>query len=1162
MNSEQRALATLDLSLKNAFETLNKYSIWATTPDSEVTFNLVDAVPTLESAGSGIFLKPITVPSFASIRSSIFGTVGTPSTRALYWNLDFIASKGWKFSSFDGNDPAILDILVDTNYGSVDQSVTITDTNVTENLINSSLHLDANSRISLNGPTGSQIFNLSAAQLRAKLESINLGTASATTAFYGKSILLSNGTPSRDVFRYTYISKGATTPEVNKVVIGPATSQLQSTFDTILRSGSLEIDLIAGKNFAMKFLNQGAVHGGDLLKATYNTPDYDIYLAYNFGNVNSLNIGDVSNLNISASESFKLYGNYGSIFGDADGITVDSTLKLTLTSDKLTRLASKTEVDIGIEDANGNISREIQVTKGSVVIPNLYVQKKANYILSGIKHVSPETIDPSVVYYPDSVAKTLSDSSLAFEYSKNITSQTIEETSASDFASTINDLSGEVKSYLVRLVDDGIEFMKADATYADPVSVVTSKYEVVASVVGLSNVAPYKNNAQLQMISTPNGMYIFVHELEGFNHVYNVYFSIDALSFSKLHSYQINGRFIYEVSIDYTTTDTVDYIWFTHAVAMTNSTSNYAEFNFGTTYVLFHLENNCSVVKANIFNGSMNQIVAGSNPAVAGQYGRYGSKAKVVVVPDTILGSYAMILGAYGCSWINVTTKKTTEDYIGGAFGGVGHTVTGRTPVYSHGVFLMKYTNKYNFIEESPIVSFGTDNGNGSDFVTESDILDFSWNGSSGSAIVSSATSTKTVTFNTLKELSATVLTNSNSRYSQALHAVSTEKIILKMLVNGLNPAQAFLCEADNNTSYTVNATLTDSLYGNIISSLGIMYYDWTASSIVYYDNGVNGVDRDLIEVVVNKSAANGSYDLTGAIVDYIGINYQEYGSFFTNFVLSSVAGGDFLLTNLEDVTDRRVYVEKNLGDITSIIESSNSVFNPSKVSKVIATKYDKTKSIVVSASNMYNANGKMAEVSPIARVSSIETVRGALNFHIEPISYLVKNRKMGITSLELGNYTINSTGIAGLYILQSSNNKFSGYRVPYATDRSGNYAIVGAAQAKFSNQSTSAPESPDMNSSIDTFCVTIDSEYCHIHDNISIANSTMIVSIPFGLIDPTDATFDPSCAIVNEFSNVVSVKLPYMFGVRSQNCGRVFSKGKSNLILGLTEVAEIGGGC
>ena len=49
MINEQRALATLDLALKNAFETLDKYSLWVRTPEDSVTFNLVDAVPTLES---------------------------------------------------------------------------------------------------------------------------------------------------------------------------------------------------------------------------------------------------------------------------------------------------------------------------------------------------------------------------------------------------------------------------------------------------------------------------------------------------------------------------------------------------------------------------------------------------------------------------------------------------------------------------------------------------------------------------------------------------------------------------------------------------------------------------------------------------------------------------------------------------------------------------------------------------------------------------------------------------------------------------------------------------------------------------------------------------------------------------------------------------------
>lgn len=1160
MNSEQRALATLDLSLKNAFETLNKYSIWATTPESEVTFNLVDAVPTLESAGSGIFLKPITVPSFASVRSSIFGTVGTPSSRALYWNLDFIASKGWKFTSYDPNEPAILDILVDTNFGSEDVAISITDTNVTEQLINSALHLDANSRITLTGPTGSQLFNLTAAQLRAKLESINLGTVSASTALYGKSILLSNGSVARDILRYTHTAKGATSPEVNKLVIGPGNSLLQSTFATILRSGSLEMDLIAGKDFTLKFLNQGAVHGGDLLRATYNTPNYDIYLAYNFGNVNSLNIGDVSNLDVKSSDSFKLYGDYGSIFGDADGITVDSNLKLTLTSETLTRVGSKTEVDIGIEDDNGNISREIQVTKGSVVIPNLYVQKKANYILSGIKHISPKIVNPSVVYYPDAVAKTLSESSYGFEYSKNLHSQVIEETNDGAFATTVNDHSGVLKAYLVRLVNDGVELMQADATYSSSNVVVNSKFEAVLNATGLSGITPYNYNFQLKMLSTPNGMYIFVHEVVSSDHFYNVYYSVDGVAFAKLHSYSIASDYIYGTNFDYVTVGTVDYIWFTHLRRMNITSTVWCEYDWSYSYILFHLENNCTVVKASVYNSTAGQSTAGDGNVggVAGNmYGLYGATHKVVAYADGTGKSYATILGAYGASWRVVTHDKDFFAYVGG---GVGD-LTSNT-YHAHGLFLKKYVNKSNYIEVSDVLSFSTDGGNGPDFLSDSSILDFSWNGTTGEAIVSSSTSTKKVTFNNVKQLTSTVLTNNTSNYSQTIHSIADTKLIQKMLLNISTPAQAFVCEDDNDVTYVVKPAMTDTNGSMIMSTQGVIYYDWTTSSIVYIDRGVNGVAKDLIEVVVNKSSVNGKYDLTGALVDYIGVNYQEFGSFFTSFVLSSVSGGDFLLTRPSEVTDSRVYVEENQGDVTTVIESSGVAFSPSKVSKVISTKFDKTKSIIVSASNMYNVFGKMGEYEPQVRSYSLDASKGAMNFHIEPISYLVKNRNMGITSLTLGNYTITASGIKGLYILQSSDNRFSGYRVPYATDRSGAYASVSADQATFSNQSTSAPESPDMNSSISDFCVTIDSEYCHVHDNISIGNSTMIVSIPFGLIDPTDATFDPSCAIVNEFSNVVSMKLPYMFGVRSQNCGRLIKKGRSNLILGLTEVAEIGGGC
>lgn len=104
MQHEDRILKSIDLLTYNARETLNKVSIWATSKDSSVTFNLYDALPTYENgggSGSAIFQKPITIPSFNSISSGIFGTAGTTATRDIFWNFRFLANgSGWVFDKY------------------------------------------------------------------------------------------------------------------------------------------------------------------------------------------------------------------------------------------------------------------------------------------------------------------------------------------------------------------------------------------------------------------------------------------------------------------------------------------------------------------------------------------------------------------------------------------------------------------------------------------------------------------------------------------------------------------------------------------------------------------------------------------------------------------------------------------------------------------------------------------------------------------------------------------------------------------------------------------------------------------------------------------------------------------------------------------------------
>jgi len=1160
MNTEQRALATLDLTLKNAFETLNKFSIWASTPDSDVTFNLVDALPTIDSAGTGIFLKPFRVPSFASVRSSIFGTAGTQSSRALYWNINFSATNGWSFSSYDPTNPAKFKVLVDSYFGASDLTTSMFKTNVTEFQVNSATILDGNSSISISDQANGQTFILNSTQLLAALSSVILGTPNSLTSLSGKTIVLTNGSASRDVLRYTNVSAGTNTPESNSVILGPGDNTVQSTFATTIRSGSLDIDLSAGKNFDFRFTGNKTVSGGSLLKATYSTPNYDIYLASGFGNVNSLNIGDVSKLSLQASKSLNIFGNYGSIVADAFGIKINSDLNLLLTSATKTSLGSRTSLNIGIDDGTGTVSNEILVTKGSVIIPNLYVQKKANYVLSGIKHLSGYSISPSVIYMADALDKTYSDDYFAFEYSKNLTNKIVQANASPNYDTTITDLSGLLLSYFVRASDSSVEVLYATASYSSPNSVVTSVYSTLATT-GLGAIKLFNYSPQIKTFATANGMYIIVTEQETDGTIHrNVYYSTDCLAYAKIASYEIPDPYIYSVDLDYVTTGVIDYIWFTHTHRRVGS-GWVSDITTDYTYSLFYLENNCAVCQQNVYNLEKNQIVAGDNPGAkdSGKYGRSGKMAKVLVLPDAVTGSYALIFGTFGCQWTSYD-YTTVGSIVHGLGIGKGAKKNYQTNT-SHASFLLKYVSGINYITESVLASFNNDE-KAHELLGDGDIVDFAWDTvtSTGSAIFSKANSTYNVTFSATAETSATFVSSTAVGFAQQLSCISLAKIVDKLLISR-DGTTGYLCETENSTTYIVKPNFCKSTVGGVLSSAGFMYYNAFQGVIRYYDNGVGGVSEHEFEIIVDKESVNGGYDINGAIVDYLGANYSEYGSFYTSFALSNKAGGDFKLSNNESQTDRLIYVEEHNKDITSIVQSSNLVFNTTQVSNVLGSNFDASSTILAIMSNVYNPDGLYAERKATVRSTPNAVTNGYLNFHIEPVSYLVKNRKSSITILELGGYSIEYVS-AGLYKLTASNNPYSGYRVPYVASYSDSIGTTTPEQLEFSNISEGIQSASDMNCSLLPFYVTIVDNFSYIHDVQNISLSTIIFKIPHNMIDPTDAAFDPSCAIVNEFSNVVSLKLPYTFGFRSQNCGIVHTKGKSNLVLGLTEVAEIGGGC
>lgn len=105
MHTEDRLQATLNFTLRNAFETLNKFSVWASTDESTVQFNLIDAFPDGSGyTGNGMAVEPIVIPSLSAVNGDLFGKSNTTVNKIFFWNLDFKNDKGWTFSKDTGKN--------------------------------------------------------------------------------------------------------------------------------------------------------------------------------------------------------------------------------------------------------------------------------------------------------------------------------------------------------------------------------------------------------------------------------------------------------------------------------------------------------------------------------------------------------------------------------------------------------------------------------------------------------------------------------------------------------------------------------------------------------------------------------------------------------------------------------------------------------------------------------------------------------------------------------------------------------------------------------------------------------------------------------------------------------------------------------------------------
>lgn len=1149
MINEQRALATLDLALKNAFETLDKYSLWVRTPEDSVTFNLVDAVPTLESNGTGIFLKPITVPSFAAVRSTIFGPQGTTAERPLYWNLRFKAVNGWIFEKNKVDDPTKLTVLVNTFFGANETPITITNTNVTENLVSSQLILDENSLIDFNNG----MFRVAGDSFNANLPNVSIGVSDGRSKILGTNVVIGSANSAYSALTYVY-SKNNLNVEKNSITLGSTSTTKQSTYSMVLRSGSLAIDLSEGKNFQMKMRNSTGVKS--LLSAVYANGGYDIDFVEDGFKANRLYIGDVKNLKVTASDSLELTNDYGSLIFNKDLASLYGDV-LKISSKTSTSIGSKTTVNIGIEDDTGVISKEIVVNRGSVVIPNLYVQKKANYQLSGVKHVTPTYENPSVKYIPNSTIKTVSESQYSFEYTKNISSSLYESNRDEYFDTTVNDHSGSLKSYLARVINSEVILSRANVTFDTPNYIVTSEYEDI-SVVGLSNISAYNYDPIIKLFSTPNGMYLMVRDEVNNGATYSIYYSAVAnfLTFTKIYEYTLNFDIAFDVSIDYVTELGTDHIWFALSYACYGGTGIWtSDINTGSTYNVYYLKHSmCNTSSPLVYATQIEpknklgayQVATSENPYSSWyykkihQYGVVGNTCKISAVLNVDGSSHALVMNAFAC-------EKKTETYILSIQIQIPRKV-------AHAVAIMKYTPNEETLEEDELYFSRNDSQ-----ISAGRIVDFVWkpSDSMGYAIYATKNTLYSWVLGSSTFVISTIGSYKTRSISKLISSVSDTRYVIRSICSASRKAMILLNDDISIPGANIDINSPSS---SVISNLGFMYFDKSTNSLKYYDNSDGGVELSTKQSQVDIGEGLVNYDINGFIVDYLGFNLNEVGGSFTSFVLSKNNENPFKLLNSDNSLDRSHYVETYNGDISTIIQSSDSQFTPSNISSEVKIAYDANTCIFARLSNTYSPEEHFKEKS----TSIIDTtiIKDSLNFHIEVISYIAKNRNNNIDNSSIGKYTISKLS-PNTYTIYSENNKYSGYRIPYSISEYDDTIYAEENQLRFSNMSKGSIRNTDLDAKLSTMYVTVGSSSLTIHSAMSLKDSLIAVTVPYQIIDPTNASYDPTRGIINEFNNVVAIRIPYFFGLRSRCCtsGDSFD-GRSNVVFGLTEISDLGGDC
>jgi hypothetical protein len=189
-------------------------------------------------------------------------------------------------------------------------------------------------------------------------------------------------------------------------------------------------------------------------------------------------------------------------------------------------------------------------------------------------------------------------------------------------------------------------------------------------------------------------------------------------------------------------------------------------------------------------------------------------------------------------------------------------------------------------------------------------------------------------------------------------------------------------------------------------------------------------------------------------------------------------------------------------------------------------------------------------------------------NVHLEPISYVVKNRLLGVESRYLAGYNFEKTTLPlESYRLSFDNNGRSGYRIPF-------YSKLKTAQVIQSSYNTSrSTVAADFDFAYDpnvkiivfpcdpfTYVLFVNDESIISADGsyITVNGEHAMIKFENKYLDPQDVAFDSSLSVTNEFGNVVSIRCDNASGYRAG----MLKTASASITYGLTEIAQSGGDC